>query len=150
MKKHHHACKHTITEEAARELLADKGINRTRTKLDILTTLSKAHGPLSVAEIHERIGSDSCDISTVFRTMTQFTEKELVRELNLGEDFFRYEVVSPEDKHHHHHHVRCRNCGSIKALETCDLTPIEKIVSKLGFSDLKHVLEFSGICAKCH
>ena len=112
--------------------------------------LSRAHSPLSVAEIHQGLGDESCDISTVFRTITQFKEKGLVRELSLGESFFRYEIVDPKQKiSHHHHHVRCRNCGEIKLIEKCDLSVFEKSISKLGYSNMEHFLEFTGVCSKC-
>ena len=143
-------CDSAIDENKAKDLLANNGLNRTKTKVSILVELSKAKAPLSVADIYQELGDESCDISTVFRTINQFKEKELIREVNLGEDFHRYEMINPDEEHsHHHHHVRCRDCGDIKLIEKCDLAPFEKMISKLGYKKMEHYLEFTGICAKC-
>jgi Fur family transcriptional regulator, ferric uptake regulator len=143
-------CDTHLTENQAHLLLSEKGISRTKLKTQILLMLSKNKQPMSATEIYQKIGAKSCDISSVWRTLKQFHEKGLSREINLGEDFFRYELKDLSDDHdHHHHHVRCRDCGGIKNLEQCDLTAFEKMVSKLGFKKMEHYLEFTGICSKC-
>lgn len=141
-------CHHSLKPEQAAELLRDNGISRTKAKLAMLEILALSHTPLSVADVHGELGVNTCDVSTVFRTMTQFKEKGLVRELNIGEDFYRYEFVNPEHDHHHHH-VRCRVCGDIQALKECDLEIFEKDLRKLGFTELQHNLEFVGTCKRC-
>lgn len=141
-------CHHSLKPEQAADLLRDNGISRTKTKVAMLEILALSHSPMSVADVHVELGTDSCDVSTVFRTMTQFKEKGLVRELNIGEDFYRYEFIHPEHDHHHHH-VRCRVCGDIQALKECDLSIFEKDLKKLGFTELQHNLEFVGTCKRC-
>ena len=143
-------CHSPLSEASAKELLTENGLNRTKGKIKILQEISKSEKPLSVTEIHSRM-KESCDVSTIFRTLTQFKEKNLVQGVNLDEGFYRYEMVSGEDHehHHHHHHVRCRICGDIQNIEKCDLGPFEKAIAKLGFKDMEHRLEFTGICSKC-
>lgn len=144
-------CHSPLTESAAKDILTENGLNRTKGKIQILQEISKSHKPLSVQEIHTNM-KESCDLSTIFRTITQFKEKNLVQEVNLHEGFFRYEMNHSTEDHqepHHHHHVRCRVCGDIKNIEHCDLGPFEKAISKLGFKEMEHRLEFSGICSKC-
>lgn len=144
-----HKCCHTpLTEESAREILSENGINKTKVKIQILKALSRSSRPLSVPEIHSML-DEECDLSTVFRTVTQFREKNLIREVNLDEGFIRFEMGSTEVHDHHHHHVRCRKCGDIKNIEKCDLAVFEKAIAKLGFSDMEHRLEFIGLCSKC-
>lgn len=142
-------CCHTpLSEENAKDILSENGINKTKGKIQILQEISRSQKPLSVTEIHDML-DERCDVSTVFRTITQFKEKNLIREVNLDEGFFRYEMSSPEKDHHHHHHVRCRKCGDIKNIEKCDLAAFEKAIAKLGFKDMEHRLEFTGLCSKC-
>lgn len=142
-------CSHSpLSERSASDLLAASGINRTKGKIRILQIISKAETPLSVAEIHNKM-KESCDLSTVFRAITQFKEKKLIQEINLDEGFCRYEISGTGDHHHHHHHIRCRKCGDIKNLEHCDLTLFEKAIKKLGFTEMEHKLEFSGLCSNC-
>lgn len=144
-------CDNHLSEEKAKEVLSEHGLNRTKTKVGILLALSNSPTPLSAAEIHQQLGDDSCDASTVFRTLGQFKEKNLIKEINLGEDFFRFEMGSAKNdkSHHHHHHVRCRSCGEIKLIDKCDMSIFEKMISKLGYQDMQHSLEFTGICSKC-
>ena len=145
-------CCHTLLSEVeAKEILSENGLNRTKGKIRILQEISKSHKPLSVYEIHARM-KESCDVSTIFRTLTQFKDKDLVHEVNLNEGFIRYELNHSQESHpspHHHHHVRCRICGDIKNIDYCDLGPFEKAIAKLGFKEMEHRLEFSGICSKC-
>jgi Fur family ferric uptake transcriptional regulator len=143
-------CDTNISEKEAKELLAEHGISRTKIKTKILLLLSKAEKPISASELYKKFGQKNCDISTIFRALSQFKEKSLVNELNLGEDFFRYEISNITGHDHHHHHVRCRDCGDIKYLDKCDLSVFEKMISKLGFKNMEHYLEFTGICSKCH
>lgn len=124
-------------------------------KIKLLQDLSKSHKPLSIAELHAGL-DEACDVSTVFRTITQYKEKHLIQEVNLDEGFFRYEMIDEGHDHdhhghghHHHHHVRCRLCGDIQSIEHCDLGPFEKAIAKLGFKNMEHRLEFTGVCSKC-
>jgi Fur family ferric uptake transcriptional regulator len=141
-------CHGSLSQEAAKEILHAKGINKTKVKISILRELSRSRRPLSVQEIHDGL-KQNCDVSTVFRTITQFKEKNLIREVNFEEGFFRYEIAASEESHHHHHHIRCRKCGHIQNIEKCDLSEFEKAISKLGFVEMEHRLEFSGLCSKC-
>lgn len=142
-------CNTHLSEKEVLELLTENGISRTKIKTQILLTLAESKEPLSATAIHQEIGQDNCNISTVWRGLKQFHEKGIVSEVNLGEDFFRYELKSLSKDQHHHHHVRCRNCGAIRHLEECDISEIERKISKLGFKDLEHSLEFTGLCSKC-
>lgn len=146
-------CSHAhLSEEDAKEILGQRGLNRTKAKVGILLELSHSQRPISVQELHEALDHE-CDVSTIFRTISQFKEKNLVQEINLDEGFFRYELNVNRKKndhsHHHHHHVRCRNCGDIQQIEKCDLSLFEKAISKLGFTSMGHRLEFTGLCSKC-
>ena len=141
-------CHHPLTEQKAKEKLTENGLNRTKGKIKILQEIARSEKPLSVAEIHTKL-KESLDVSTIFRTITQFKEKHLIHEINLEEGFFRYEMSSDDQKNHHHHHVRCRTCGDIKHIEQCDLGPFEKLIEKLGYAEMEHKLEFTGLCPKC-
>ena len=146
-----HCCHSQLSEEDCREILSQFGINKTKSKISILIELSKSHEPMSAQQIFETL--ESCDLSTVFRTLTQFKDKGLVGEVNLNEGFLRYELTvdsrpNTED-HHHHHYVICRNCKKISQIKGCDISVFEKAIRELGFSQMEHRLEFSGLCSKC-
>lgn len=142
-------CSHTtLTEEKAASYLKENGLNKTKGKIRILQIISGSETPVSVQEINAKM-KESCDVSTIFRTITQLKEKNIIREVNLEEGFLRYEMAHHGHDHHHHHHVRCRICGDIRNIEKCDLALFEKAIAKLGFKDMEHRLEFTGVCSAC-
>ena len=55
-------CETNISENKARELLAEYGVSRTKIKTRVLLLLSKTSRPLSENEIYKKIGEKSCDI----------------------------------------------------------------------------------------
>jgi Fe2+ or Zn2+ uptake regulation protein len=144
----HNDCSHTLSKEKVLELLTLNGLNRTKAKIDFLIVLSRASSPLSISEIHQAMGKE-VNISTVFRTVNQLKEKNLISETNLGEGFLRYELSILHENEHHHHHIRCKSCGEIKRLEFCDLSLIEKSLKKFGYIQIEHSLEFLGLCPNC-
>ena len=147
-----HCCHSTLTEENCREILSQYGIHKTKSKISILMELSQSHEPMSAQQIFEKL--ESCDLSTVFRTLTQFKDKGIISEVNLNEGFLRYELTVDDhqhkhDDHHHHHYVICRNCKKIAQIQGCDISIFEKAIASLGFTQMEHRLEFSGLCSKC-
>jgi Fur family transcriptional regulator, ferric uptake regulator len=144
----HKRCGHSpLSEEEAKNILSHNGLNRTQGKVRILQELSCSERPLSVTEIHKRL-KESCDISTIHRSLTQYLEKGIIQEVNLEEGFLRYEMAEGPG-HHHHHHVRCRECGEIRNIEKCDLSAFERAIAKFGFTSMEHRLEFTGLCPRC-
>lgn len=140
-------CHSILSEQNIKDLLTEHGLNKTKLKIEILQIMSNSKIPISVPEIHGEL-YDKCDISSVFRSISQFKEKKIISEVNLDEGFLRYELISFK-KNHHHHHILCRKCGEIKNLEECDLDIFEKALSKLGYTQMDHRLEFTGLCSKC-
>jgi Fur family ferric uptake transcriptional regulator len=142
-------CKHSpLSDESAKKILSERGINKTSTKVKILIEISRSKHPLAVAEIYHSL-REECNVSTVFRAIAQFKEKNIVEEVNLDEGFFRYELNHRHQGHHHHHHVRCRECGDIQSIENCDLNTFTKAILQMGFREVEHRLEFIGLCSDC-
>ncbi len=144
----HQCCHTTLSDEEIQNLLIHSGMNRTKIKIEIMQLMAQSIRPLSVMDIHDLLNK-SCDISTVFRTMTQFKDKKIINEVNLDEGFLRYEIVYDQEKDHHHHYVRCRDCGDIQHIKNCHLEVFEKAIAKLGFTSMEHRLEFTGMCSRC-
>jgi Fur family ferric uptake transcriptional regulator len=142
-------CDNKLNLDEAKEILGLNKISRTQNKIDTIRILSNSTRPLSASEVHKKLKKNACDISTVFRTLKQFQEKGIITTVNLGEDFLRYEFVNQAKPEHHHHHILCKNCGNIQHIDVCDLKIFEKMISKLGFKEVEHFLEFKGICPEC-
>jgi Fur family transcriptional regulator, ferric uptake regulator len=131
-----------------RAALKNVDLKVTPGRLSILTVLENNSKPLSVKEISAKLGKESVDLATLYRTVNSLVEKRLIRQIDFKQDFSYYELA--KDKHHHHHLV-CVNCSRIADLESCDLPKIEKQnLKKYGFAKIdEHVLEFFGLCMDC-
>lgn len=137
--------KNTYTKEELKNILVKNQMTRTKAKISIINELIQAKHPISIQELHQKLGVKSCHLSTVFRTMQQFKNKNLVREINFGEDFCRYELITNDDKDH----IRCRTCGTFEKIEKIKVKNFEETISKMGFSDMTYRLDLSGLCPHC-
>ncbi len=71
----------------------------------------------------------------------------LVREVNLGESFRRWESVIPGE---HVHHITCQGCGRIEKLHHCAVKDMaDSIEAELGYLLKDHYLECFGLCPAC-
>ena len=68
--------------------------------------------------------------------MPSYLEKEMVH----------FEFNDPD---HHHHHIICTICKKIDSFHDCLLDKIETALSKKGYKNIQHRLEFFGVCGNC-
>ncbi len=128
------------------ELLRSRGLKVSPARLGILKALSTAHCPSTVEEIFKKLPPGLCDLATLYRSLSSFEEKSILKKIAFGDGQSRYEWV--EEKNHHHH-VVCRICKKIKAISFCGLESFEKQIQKLGYSNIDHSLEFFATCSHC-
>lgn len=147
-----------MTLENAVELLSQAQHRMTRTRLLLLETIVKMKNPFSAADLVKsvnsvRVGrnqkkSTSLDLVTVYRNLPIFEETGIICRSDFSEEMTRY-VLSHPGHAHHHHHIVCRNCQRVEAIDACLVEAQEKALAKLGFKEIRHKLEFSGICRAC-
>lgn len=115
-------------------------------RLEIMSILKANHNPMTISEIHNKIKNKKTDLATVYRTIKLFTVLNIVNEIDFKDEFKRYELIFDR---HHHHHIVCRKCKNVENVETCVLDELEKLLTKKGYTEISHSLEFFGICGKC-
>jgi len=113
----------------------------------VLEHLVIHHGPFSAKELHSALKRRELDAVTTYRCLAAFEEVGLVRRCDFGDGIARYEFS--EKTGHHHHHVICVDCKKIEVLDHCGLGKLEKQVASLGYTQVRHVLEFLGRCGAC-
>ncbi len=128
-------------------LLRRAKLKATDVRLALLDRLREEHGPFTLEELHQKIGRQSCDLVTMYRTLAVFQEARLVRRCDFGDGPIRYEFFDAHGAHHHH--VVCVRCRAVTNLEHCSLDAIETKLRETGFQDLTHSLEFFGLCPAC-
>ncbi len=125
----------------------DIGLKQTKPRLGILESLKRAAKPVDVRYLENYLKEKKIkvDQATIYRILTLFSQKGLVKKIELKEGKFRYEITGSD-----HHHIICESCGKIDDISDCSLESIEKdIAKKKGFSIKSHSLEFYGLCKNC-
>lgn len=132
--------------DAARERLRDAGLRITHPRMAIIRALLEAKEPVSIERIHDSLTADSCDLVTVYRSLTAFEIIGLVRRsfsrnsaalfaLTLGRQPQYYVVpyaadaLLPLDP---------ESCAELAAT----MQKIEARLQARGYRQLSHVAEF--------
>ena len=134
--------------EMATAKLKGAGLRITQPRLAILAALSKRLQPTSIEQLHEDVGSENCDLVTVYRCMAAFEEIGVVRRAFFHNGTAMYELNVGRSARYH---VVCKLTNKVEELETETTEElrraIEGIEEKLrarGYGDLAHIVEFFG------
>jgi Fur family ferric uptake transcriptional regulator len=146
MSQHAHDTQEDVSQRA-NTLLRNAGLRRTKPREILLSFLIRKHGPFSTDEIFNALKRKDLDVVTIYRCLAKFDECHLVRRCDFGDGIARYEFQA--DPRHHHHHVICTSCRKAESLESCDILKYEGLVKDLGYSNIRHSLEFFGTCKNC-
>ena len=147
-------CNHKHEKSAPlEERIRDSGLKLTPSRLKVLELLDRKRCLMSVDEVVQTLSKTSrkkVDWTTIYRTLLSFSEAGLVNSTLLDDGVMRYEFrCDAPGNPHHHHHVFCKACARIAPIEACEIRAIENLVARMGYTELSHRLEFSGICPDC-
>lgn len=127
-------------------LLRENAFKVTSPRLKILETLDRADVPLTASEIHAELQDQGTDMATVYRCLNKFVEAGLLRRLEFGDEFARFELVSES----HHHHIICSKCGKVEEIRMCNFETLAKYITETsGFHVLSHEVLYRGLCPEC-
>lgn len=118
----------------------------TKPRKAMLAVLADVPNPLSAEELHQRIGTETADLVTIYRSLEAFEKAGIVQRFNLESGKSLYELV---EENHHHHHIICRKCHHAERLDFCEAKKLESLAQNLGYADVSHVLELYGVCEDC-
>jgi len=106
--------------EAVKSRIRDAGLRCTPARLAVMDHLGSAGGPRTHAEVSEALADLGFDRATIYRNLTELTEKRLVSRVELGDHVWRFELKraaghgsTSED----HPHFLCTTCGEISCLD---------------------------------
>lgn len=129
-----------------REELNRRSLRATRGRMRIYETLRDSKAPLTAAELHGRLGAGDADLATVYRVLERFVKSNLARTVQFGDGLRRYEST----ERRHHHHLVCTSCGSVDAIDSCQVESLEEeALREHGFRVTGHLLELFGTCPRC-
>lgn len=120
-----------------------------RRTVDIVVgALRASEGFATAQEVHLRAIAlgNTISVATVYRALRQLTDAGTVDQI-VGDDAQqRYRFCGDA----HHHHLVCRSCGLTIEVEAAVIeTWTNELAVARGFSDVRHILEISGVCAAC-
>jgi Fur family peroxide stress response transcriptional regulator len=135
---------------AIQEILREKGYKATPQRIAIYNILACTDRHPTVETIYEKVREEfpTVSLNTVYKTLLTLKEAGLVRRLDLGEDFARYDA-NPKP----HAHIICTKCSRVDDVDVA----IDRRVSGL----LEHTACYSdykvedwdvyiyGICPSC-
>ncbi len=130
--------------------LREQGLRATHGRIAIVRLLDESPVPMTLAEIHEKVGDAGCDFATVFRFISILEEKELVERVAWIDGTTRHEIRDRGGHHHHHHYLICRTCKKVEPIDECVVGRFEdQIAKERGYAALSHSLQLSGVCPAC-
>ena len=128
-------------------ILKENGFKVTQTRILILKAFSVGCNPVNAEDIFKSLKKSKINLVTIYRTLTSFEEKGILKRIDLHKDSAYYELND-----HHHHHIICTGCGLIESLGDCNEEGLSKSALKKStkFKIIsQHSLEFFGVCRKC-
>ena len=133
----------------ARQLLRELGLRATPARIAVCQILSAADGPLTHADVAERLGDRGIDRTTVFRNLIDLCEAGLARRLEVGDHVYRFEWRTPAAAGGDHPHFVCVDCGEVQCLKTVTPMPIPAARRRdEHIHDVTEVL-YKGHCSQC-
>lgn len=131
----------------SKEILKKTGIKITQGRIEILNILKDSENSLSAEKIYQISKNNNINInlSTVYRTLELFEEKELTEKITLNDGVFSYKLK----RNTHRHHLECDICH--KEVEIpCPMLQIQEMVqNSTGFTLTDHDLVMKGVCKDC-
>lgn len=135
--------------ETAIARLRSAGLRITRSRVKLLTELSKRDEPISIEELHHSIGEKDCDLVTVYRCMSAFENHDVVRRSHRHGGATLYERKLGEPPRYR---VVCRLTNGVEEIEPEAairleeaIRQVERSLRKRGYSHVSHALEFSAV-----
>ena len=126
-----------------------EGLRVTKALRSILDVLVDAKLPMSLAELetHPNL-KNTCDRTTIFRTLQRLETIGLLRRLNFSERGAKFTLKTGKA---HKEYLICESCGEVRVLDiACPVHKLEEdLVKETGFQKLHHELEFYGTCPEC-
>ena len=131
------------------DLLREKGLKATRTRLMVLEILSRADKPQSAASIREKaLGQGPVDKVTVYRTLEALFQAGLLDRVG-GERAWHYHLIAGPD-HSRHPHFHCTGCGAFKCLPPEALSLDMARLKRAFPAQVDHLqVNLEGVCPDC-
>ena len=129
------------------------GLRATAARSAVLECMLQANGPLTHADVCQRLEDAGFDRATVYRNLADLTDVGLLRRSDLGDHLWRFEL-KPVETHKEHHdevhpHFVCTDCGTVECLPegTVTLQSVKGAPRSLRAGNVE--VQVRGTCNEC-
>ena len=134
-----------MLEIAAR--LKEKNLKVTPQRLAIYHMLYHTNTHPSAEMIYSSLHEThpTMSLATVYKTLDALVKNDLVQQINVGEDSFRYDATTAS-----HPHIICTHCNRVFDMEQLPLQNLRTQVAEASGFEVSHEqLYFYGTCPEC-
>lgn len=128
-------------------ILKEKNLKLTPQRIAVYKYLLSTKEHPSAETIYNNIHEDypTMSLATVYKTLKTLVSVNLISELNVGENNFRYDG-NPST----HYHIQCTCCGSVDDIENFSLDNLnDEVESYTKYKISYNKIYFYGICPHC-
>jgi len=131
--------------ERAKSRLNEAGFRTGAARQQVIELLGDESCAVTALEIDRRL--PSVGRASVYRTLEQLAQLELVHRVDVGGEVVAFERNDPGG---HHHHMVCVRCGRLVPFSDPDLErAIEAIGRRAEFEIVAHDVLLRGVCPRC-
>ncbi len=138
-----------MNHQDVKAIFSKAGIRYTKPRKLVFDLLNERELPVTVEHLYlELKGRDaSISLSTVYRILEVFVEKELVIKSNHSDD---NKALYELNRMAHRHRLMCLGCHKMMLIDGCPLEGYDKLLEKkTQFRITGHRLEIQGYCEEC-
>ena len=132
-----------------KEELNQKGIKNTKAKSILLHILKSSHTPKDANSLHEACSKmTSVNLVTIYRSLRQFNEKNIVQEFLGSDGVAQYEYIHQGAKSHPHFECEvCHQVSCLGELQFEDALHFSNMAKKHKINTINITLR--GLCETC-
>jgi Fur family ferric uptake transcriptional regulator len=140
---------HPDLESELRALLRSQNMRATSVRLAVLSILHEHQGPMTHEQVMESLPGSKFDRASVWRLLSELSEKGLLRRMDLGDRVWRYELLDAcRTIESTHSHFLCGQCGEVSCLPPLELVTHEgKLPGILNHAEF--TIRIEGTCGVC-
>ncbi len=140
-----------MSELVFNELLSEKGLRVTDTRLSVLHTLGGAKSALSHQEISDAVGS--IDRVTLYRILHTLEKKQIIHRVATVDRQTRFALCLKGKRADSisidHAHFECNLCHRIYCIPGTKISVNTRVSDKSGFQITNREIRLHGICPDC-
>lgn len=131
--------------ERASTRFNEAGFRAGAARRQVIELLDGEHCAVTALEIDQRL--PSVGRASVYRTLEQLEQLDLVHRVDVGGEVVAYERNEPGE---HHHHIVCVRCGRLLPFEDSRLeSAIHAVGETADFEIVSHDVLLRGLCPGC-